>query len=112
MTRRQIKIEPAGTDALRVRLLGDRTRPEPSTFLVEVPGGEIEVSRTSDDRYWVHVRPWTEDNVLLSEGTREAGRLDTARVDYAEPGGRITDGEEIGFKPGAAHVAVLLGRRP
>ena len=104
--RRKIKVESAGDDALMVRILGDRRQPEPSTFIVQFPGGEVEIARTSDDKYWVHVRPNTADDFLVSEGAK--GRLARARVDHAIPGGFVTDGEEIGFAPSAAHVAVLV----
>lgn len=107
MARRKINVERAGDDALVVRLLGDKRQPEPSTFLVQFPGGEVEIARTSDDRYWVHVRPNTAEDEVASDGAKKAGRLARARVDHSVPGGMVTDGEEIGFAPTANHVAVL-----
>lgn len=108
MSRRKITIETAGTDALQVRLLGDRTQPEPSTFLVKFPGGDVEVSRTSDGNYWVHVRAGSPADSEVIEGLALPGDLAQARVDYAAPDGEVTSGEEIGFKPTARHVAVLV----
>jgi hypothetical protein len=110
MGRRKLTVEKAGSDAAVVRLLGDRNQPEPSTFIVQFPGGEVEISRTTGDDYWVHVRPNTDDDVLVSEGAKVKGRLARARVDHAVPGGRVEDGEEIGFAETATHVAVLCVR--
>ncbi len=40
----------------RIELLGDKTRrPEPAQHIIEFPGGAVEVSRTTDGCYWVHV---------------------------------------------------------
>ena len=38
MARRKIRVEERGSDAIGVRLLGDRNQPEPSTFIVSFPG--------------------------------------------------------------------------
>ena len=108
MSRRKITVEPAGTDAQQVRLLGDRTQPEPSTFLVKFPGGDVEVTRTNDGSYWVHVRAGSSTDSEVIEGLAVVGELAQARVDYAMPDGELTSGEEIGFRPNARHVAVLV----
>jgi hypothetical protein len=40
----------------KIELLGDKTkRPEPAQHIIEFPGGAIEVSRTTDGRYWAHI---------------------------------------------------------
>lgn len=40
----------------RIELLGEKTRrPEPAQHIIEFPGGAVEVSRTTDNCYWVHV---------------------------------------------------------
>ena len=54
------------SDALCVHIDGDKRRPEPSTLVVQLPGGHVEVSRCSDGTYWVHVE--VVDNANISEG--------------------------------------------
>lgn len=107
MARRKIRVEERGSDAIGVRLLGDRNQPEPSTFIVSFPGGDVEIARTLDDRYWVHVRATQPEDAVALEGL-EPGRLVRARVDHDVPGSGVKDGAEIGFAPTAVHVAVLV----
>lgn len=58
-------------DAVTVIFKGNPKRPEPSTGAIKFPGGVIEVSRTSDGSYWVHV------SVIDPINTKES------RIDYA-----------------------------
>jgi hypothetical protein len=66
-TGRHLKVIAFGTDALGVELLGNPKLPEPVTFLLKFPGGEVEVSRTTDGDYWVHVLA---NQPTLSDGHR------------------------------------------
>jgi deferrochelatase/peroxidase EfeB len=70
-TGKHLKVIAFGTDALGVELLGNPQQPEPATFLLKFPGGEVEVSRTTDGDYWVHVLANQPD---LSDGHRADGR--------------------------------------
>lgn len=36
-------------------LNGDPSDPESAQYIVEFPGGSLEVSRTSNDEYWAHI---------------------------------------------------------
>lgn len=50
----------------RITLLGDRTKPEPATHIIEFPGGAIELSRIADDEYWAHIivnRGWSHESM-------------------------------------------------
>lgn len=39
-----------------IKLLGEKTKPEPAQHIIEFPGGAIEVSRCSDGvHYWAHI---------------------------------------------------------
>ena len=40
----------------RIELLGDKhVRPESAEYIIEFPGGAVEVARTSDGDYWCHI---------------------------------------------------------
>ena len=42
-------------DTVMVEFKGDKRNPEPSMAVIKFPGGHVEVSRTSDGKYWAHV---------------------------------------------------------
>ena len=110
--------EITGTDCNRVKiggrteLLGDRSiKLEKPRTIVGFPGGDVEIARTSDGDYWVHV--------AVRGGGRDpkqaAGRIVRARMDhdgrYNEPGNAALneaiaagDVRHIAFlvRPGAA----------
>jgi hypothetical protein len=50
-----LKIENFGSNAMGVRLKGDIETPEYDLFLVKFKGGEVEITRTPDGDYWIHV---------------------------------------------------------
>lgn len=60
-------------DACTMIFEGDRSKPEPATGVIKFPGGSVEVSRCSDDSYWVHVE------VERSE------YIENSRIDYDGP---------------------------
>ena len=49
---------------------GDVKHPEPALGVIKFPGGEVEVSRTSDGSYWAHLS--VDDDATLED----------SRVDY------------------------------
>lgn len=66
------------TDAVQITFKGDKRSPEPSTGVIEFPGGNVEVSRCSDGTYWVHTTFVDGANIV-------AGRIDRAgRQDAVE----------------------------
>lgn len=42
-------------DACTIIFEGDKRNPEPTTGVIKFPGGNIEVARTTDGSYWVHL---------------------------------------------------------
>lgn len=64
-------------DAVQITFKGDKRNPEPSTAVVQFPGGHIEVSRCSDGSYWAHVEVVDPKNIVGS-------RIDYAPGDAAE----------------------------
>lgn len=53
-------------DAVKVTFNGDRRNPEPSTGVIEFPGGHVEVSRCSDGTYYAHIQVVDAANVVDS----------------------------------------------
>lgn len=95
-----LRINRRGTDALGVTLEGDRRKPEPGTFLVTFPGGEVEITRTSKGDYWVHLAVGQEGN---------PGRIVDARLDAA--GKHASDMNQGDFDdPALYHVAMRVIR--
>lgn len=77
-----LRVQPFGSDALGVNLLGNPQYPEPVFFFVTFPGGRVEITRTTNDEYWVHV---TSDQPNQSDGRRaddrKLGKIIDARCD-------------------------------
>lgn len=87
MTGKHLRIEPWGDNAQGVRLHGDKRRPEHATFIVAFPGGDVEISRTSDEdggAYWVHVRVNRPEDG--GDPERAMGRITRARLDLTGNG--------------------------
>jgi hypothetical protein len=59
------------TNAVQITFNGDRKNPEPETGVIQFPGGHIEVSRCTDNTYWVHVGFVSGANIV-------EGRIDRA----------------------------------
>ncbi|GAB4351353.1 MAG: hypothetical protein Kow0026_08370 [Oricola sp.] len=56
----------------RLDLLGDPDiKPEKPYTIIGFPGGDVEIARTTDNRYWVHV------------AVREGGEVIDARIDLS-----------------------------
>lgn len=50
------KVWPLHKAPKKLQLFGDATKKvESSTHAIEFPGGAVEISRTTDGKYWVHV---------------------------------------------------------
>lgn len=57
-------------DSVMIELRGNRKNPEPHTAVIRFAGGEVEVSRTSDGKFWAHLH------------VNESAELIDSRVDY------------------------------
>lgn len=77
-----LKVERFGDNCQGVELRGDRRNPEPEYFRVIFPGGDLDIVRTSDDQYWVHIRVNRPED-LHSIEDRKVGRMVDARLDIA-----------------------------
>lgn len=90
-----------------VELFGDPRRPEPETFRVALPFGDVDVTRCTDGSYWVHVRVDSEQQVREESAVR-AGSIMEARIDArGKHAGECSPGD-LGH-PDAYHVAIRVG---
>jgi len=79
-TGRHLKLREMGDNVLGVELEGNPKKPEPVHFRVMFPGGDVDIARTTDNDYWVHLRVDRPEDGCDPE--RQAwGRLADARVD-------------------------------
>lgn len=51
----RLKIKSFGTDVEGIELKGDPRNPEPDHARIAFPGGDVDVTRTTDNEYWVHI---------------------------------------------------------
>lgn len=57
-------------DSCMIVFKGNPKSPEPSSGVIKFPGGEVEVSRTSEGKYWAHIK--INDNAQVTR----------SRIDY------------------------------
>lgn len=105
-----LKVRQEAGQVQTITLKGKKTDPEPLHLRVRFPGGEFEITRTSDDDYWLHVYANNEaaqgyDSGAVMGEIRE-GRLDThdATVNLG-PGGMDLLDEHV------YHLAFRVGKR-
>lgn len=108
---RRLRVEDMGDEVQGIRLAGDRRNPEPTYVRVMFPGGDVDVVRTSDGHYWVHVRVNRKDSpgLGLVEGAVE-GRLVDARLDITGKHASETSTGDFA-DPGLYHLAVRIEPR-
>lgn len=86
-------------DAVMIKFEGNRSNPEPSTAVIKFPGGHVEVSRTTDGRYWAHVE--AENPECIQES-----RIDYNHEGYVATGGKMV----VPHADKIMHMAILIGR--
>lgn len=102
---KRLKIVDFGTDVQGVELKGDRKNPEPMHFRVKFPGGDVEVVRTTDEDYWVHVRVNKPDHTVDTDDP--TGKIVDARLDIL---GKHASETKVGDfdNPKLYHLAVRV----
>jgi hypothetical protein len=90
-----------------VILSGDKSNPEPGTFVVEFPGGHVEISRLGDgtDGYWCHFTRNREDDCIAA--SKLPGELIDGRVDVEGRHASDCDAGDMDHKD-VFHVAVKI----
>lgn len=99
------RVEQMGEAVQGVRLHGSPQRPEPIHFRVVFPGGDVDVVRTTDNDYWVHVRVNTPENCILPDS--KLARITDARLDID---GMSVNAADVGHfdHPALYHMAVRI----
>jgi len=80
-TGEDLRITQMGQSVMGVVLEGNPQRPEPIHFRVVIPGGDVDIVRTSDDDYWVHVRVNHPGHGSFCRGEDVPGKILDARLD-------------------------------
>jgi len=83
-------------DACTLVFKGDIKKPEPSLGAIRFPGGNIEVSRTSDGQYWAHIT------------VRENSSITSSRIDYDHEHALIHGIPNIPDKDHIKHIAIKI----
>lgn len=105
---KRLKVRDFGSKVQGVILRGDRNNPEPESFRVAFPGGDVDVVRTTDDQYWIHVRVNTAAQ-LKEDSKVIVGKLVDARLDVE--GKHASEVNEGDFSdPGLYHLAVRIAK--
>jgi hypothetical protein len=78
-------------DAVMIKFEGNRKNPEPSTAVIQFPGGHVEVSRCSTGEYFAHIQVVHPANVVDS------------RIDYHADSEARSYG--VGDMPHGEHVS-------
>lgn len=97
-----MKLERHGAVAL-LRIKGDPRHPEPQHVRIDFPGGDVDVTRSSDGSYWVHVRVNRPDDGQFIPDQTVPGVIVAGRLDFhgAEP-------HLLPAGPALYHVAVRV----
>lgn len=107
MIGKHLKIKKMGNNVLGVRLEGNPKKPEPIHFRVTFPFGDVDIVRTTDNDYWVHVRTDHEKDGMFVPGETQAGRFVDARIDLHGKHANETDAGDFG-NPAMYHMAVRV----
>ena len=88
-------------NACTINLKGDKFKnPEPETCVIKFPGGHVEVSRTTDGNYWMHLSVDNPKNVIDS-------RIDYDFEGYSKAEVKIPS---IPHEEHIQHIAVMVAK--
>ena len=106
---KRLCVQTMGAEVQGIRLRGDRRDPEPTHVRIVFPGGDVDVVRTDDGDYWVHVRVDSEADVA-GEAADCAGQLRDARLEIR---GKATSDVHVGDfnDSNLYHLAVRVARK-
>jgi len=103
---KRLVVQDFGSKVQGVRLCGDKRNPEPESFRVAFPGGDVDVVRTTDGQYWVHVRVNRPEDANDGPGF-VIGKLVDARLDVTGKPASDCDAGDFAH-PGLFHLAVRV----
>ena len=104
-----LKVKHMGDVVQGIRLRGDKRNPEPESVRIAFPGGDVDVVRTTDGEYWVHVRVDSAEDAKASGGERVIGKLVDARLDVRSKHASECDAGDFAH-PDLYHLAVRIAR--
>ena len=93
-------------DATTIIVAGDKAHPEPSSAIIRFPGGNVEVSRTSDGAYWAHIG----FEEFGDDGERSRFQIVDSRIDYDAECGRKNGIPDVPDADHIKHIAVRFER--
>jgi len=102
-----LKIEKMGDAVLGVRLEGNPQKPEPIHFRVVLPFGDVDIVRTTDNEYWVHVRCNHRNDGMFIRGETQPGKFVDGRIDRHDKHSSDCDQGDFGH-PEMYHMAVRV----
>lgn len=103
---RKLQTVNFGTEVQGVRLQGNPKNPEPEIFRVAFPGGDVDVTRTTNNEYWVHIRVNTERDIVGNDDL-VVGKLVDARLDIEGKHASETNAGDFA-DPKLYHLAVRI----
>lgn len=103
------KVVDFGDAVHGVRLKGDPNEPEKAYFRVAFPGGDVDIVRTTNNDYWIHVRVNHPEDGSFIKGETQAAQLIDARLDIHGKHASEVDAGEFN-DPGLYHLAVRIRR--
>lgn len=104
-TGKHLKVVSMGTKVLGVRLEGNPNKPEPEHFRVVLPFGDVDITRCSDNSYWIHIR-----NNHPNDGDspeRRMGKFIDGRIDLTSKHSSECDQGDFGHAD-MYHMAVRI----
>lgn len=107
---KRLTVERMGDVVQGIRLRGNPQNPEPEHVRIVFPGGDVDVVRTQDGDYWVHIRVASPEEVL-GEAAEVAGQLVDARLDVRGKHAGECDAGDFAH-PELYHLAVRVERSP
>ncbi len=88
-----------------INLKGNPNSPEPATHIITFPGGSIELSRTSENDYWVHMAVYKGVPLQEVPSMSRTGNVIDTRIDRVHPSVVV---DEIPDKETIEHIAIRI----
>ena len=96
-----MKITKGGTHASLIIIEGDKSNPEHAETRIKFPTGEVSITRTTDNNYWVHINRLTDET-----GINYTNKFTKARLDLDNKHAGEEDKGDFN-NPHLNHIAVL-----
>lgn len=106
-TGQHLKIKSMGDNVSGVELKGDPKQPEPIHFRVTIPFGDVDIVRTTDNEYWVHVRCNNSKDGMFVPDETQTGKFVDGRIDIHGKHATECDQGDFGHED-MYHMAVRI----